>query len=121
MRPLSSSPLRCAERARLAAAASRFHRGRQKRRFGLVKSERSILESITDGFFVLDHDWRVTYINAAGERFLNRAPGDLIGKSVWEEFPDTVGSEFERVYRRVAAARVGESFTAYYPNLDRWY
>jgi len=121
MRPLSSSPLRCAERARLAAAASRFHRGRQKRRFGLVKSERSILESITDGFFVLDHDWRVTYINAAGERFLNRAPGDLIGKSVWEEFPGTVGSEFERVYRRVAAARVGESFTAHYPNLDRWY
>jgi len=82
---------------------------------------RSILESITDGFFVLDHDWRVTYINAAGERFLDRTPGDLIGKSVWEEFPDTVGSEFERVYRRVAAARVGESFTAYYPNLDRWY
>ena len=82
---------------------------------------RSILESITDGFFVLDHDWRVTYINAAGERFLDRTPGDLIGKSVWEEFPGTVGSEFERVYRRVAAARVGESFTAYYPNLDRWY
>ena len=82
---------------------------------------RSILESITDGFFVLDHDWRITYINAAGERFLDRAAGDLIGKSMWEEFPGTVGSEFERVYRRVAAARVGESFTAYYPNFDRWY
>jgi len=82
---------------------------------------RSILESITDGFFVLDSDWRVTYINAAGERFLDRTPGDLIGKSVWEEFPGTVGSEFERVYRRVAAARVGESFTAHYPNFDRWY
>jgi PAS domain S-box-containing protein len=82
---------------------------------------RSILESMTDGFFVLDHDWRITYINAAGERFLDRTPGDLIGKSVWEEFPGTVGSEFERVYRRVTAARVGESFTAYYPNFDRWY
>ena len=82
---------------------------------------RTILESITDGFFVLDHDWRISYINRAGERFLNRSPGDLIGKVLWDEFPGTVSSEFGRVYRRVVAGRKAESFTAYYPNLDRWY
>ncbi len=82
---------------------------------------RSILESITDGFFSLDPDWRFTYINAAGERFLNRSSGELIGKSLWSEYPGTIGSEFERVYRRVAAERVGESFTAWYPNFERWY
>ena len=82
---------------------------------------RSILESLTDGFFVLGHDWRISYINTAGERLLGRAPGDLIGKSVWEEFPGTAGSEFERVYRRVIDTKVGESFTSYYPNYDRWY
>ena len=82
---------------------------------------RAILESITDGFFALDSDWRFTYINAAGERFLDRTSGDLIGKSLWEEFPGTVGGEFEQVYRQVVARHVSESFTAYYPNLDRWY
>ena len=82
---------------------------------------RAILESITDGFFALDGDWRITYINAAGERFLDRTPGGLIGKSLWDEFPGTVGSEFERVYRRVVAGRMSESFTAHYPNYDRWY
>ena len=82
---------------------------------------RSILESITDGFFTLDRDWRITHINAAGERFLNRTPGDLIGKCLWDEYPGTVGSEFEQVYRRVAAGRVRESFTARYPEIDRWY
>ena len=90
----------------------------------LIASEnrsRNILESITDGFLALDRDWRITYINAAGARFLDRNPGDLIGKSLWEEFPGTVGSEYERVYRRVVAGRVGESFTAYYPSFDRWY
>ena len=81
----------------------------------------SILESITDGFFALDHDWRFTYVNSAGERFLDRTPGDLIGKVLWEEYPGTVGSEFERVYRRVASGRAAESFTAHYPNFDRWY
>ena len=82
---------------------------------------RSILESISDGFFALDRDWRITYINTAGERFLNRTPGDLIGKVMWDEFPGTAGSEFDRVYRRVLASRVSESFTAHYPNFDRWY
>ena len=82
---------------------------------------RTILESITDGFFALDRDWRITYINAAGERFLDRTPGDLIGKCLWDEFSGIAGSEFERVYRRVVAGRVGESFTAHYPNFDRWY
>ena len=36
-------------------------------------------------------------------------------------FLGTIGSEFERVYRRVIAAQTAESFTAYYPNFDRWY
>ena len=82
---------------------------------------RTILESITDGFFALDRDWRITYINTAGERFLDRTPGDLIGKVLWDEFPGTVGSEFEQVYRRVIAGRVAESFTAHYPHFDSWY
>ncbi len=82
---------------------------------------RTILESITDGFFAVDDDWRFTYINPAGERFLDRAPGDLLGKRLWDEFPGTVGSEFELVYRRVASGGVSESFTAHYPDFDRWY
>ena len=82
---------------------------------------RMILESITDGFYALDRNWRISYINRAGMRFLDRTPGDLIGKVLWDEFPGTVGSEFERVYRRVVAERNAESFTAYYPDFDRWY
>ena len=88
-----------------------------------IEEERSrlILESITDGFYTLDADWRFTYINAAGERILERARDDLIGKSMWEEYPGSVGSEFERVYRRVACGQGSESITAHYPDLDRWY
>lgn len=85
------------------------------------KQVRSILESMTDGYFVLGHDWRIRYLNSAGERFLNRLSGDLVGKLIWEEFPGTVGSQFEQVYRRVAASQIRESFAAYYPDTDRWY
>ena len=82
---------------------------------------RSILESITDGYFVLGQDWRIRYLNPAGERFLDRLSKDLLGKLIWDEFPGTVGSKFEQVYRRVAASQIGESFTAYYSETDHWY
>ena len=82
---------------------------------------RTILESITDGFYALDADWRFTYINTAGERILERAKGELIGKRVWEVYPGAVGSEFEQVYRRVASGQGSESITAHYSDLDRWF
>ena len=82
---------------------------------------RTILESITDGFYALDADWRITYFNAAAERYLNRRSVDLIGKRLWDEFPAAVGSEFEQMYRRVASGQGSESLTAHYPDFDRWY
>jgi len=82
---------------------------------------RTILESITDGFYALDADWRITYFNAAAEQYLDRNSGDLIGKILWDEFPGAVGSEFEQMYRRVASGQGSESIKAHYPDFDRWY
>lgn len=82
---------------------------------------RAILESITDGFFTLDAGWRFDYANPEAERILGREPGALLGKLLWEEYPGTVGSEFEKAYRRVATERKSESVLAYYPDHDRWY
>jgi PAS domain S-box-containing protein len=82
---------------------------------------RSVLESISDGFFALDRDWRFTYVNAQAEILVGRSPGELLGRVFWEEFPGTVGSEFEAAYRRVATERVKTSVTAFYEEHDRWY
>ena len=85
------------------------------------EQSRNILESINDGFFALDEDWRFTYVNKAAETLLHRAPGDLIGKTLWDEFPGLIGSEFERFHRRVMSDRVDLSLTAFYPDHNRWY
>lgn len=82
---------------------------------------RIILESITDAFFALDRDWRFSYVNPRAERLLDRAPGDLLGKVIWDVYPGLIGGEFERAYRRVASERVTQSVTAYYPDHTRWY
>ena len=78
------------------------------------------MESMTDGFLMLDRKWRFTYLNQPGETLLQRARHELLGKELWSECPETVGNRFEAEYRN--AMETGESveFTEYYPPLEIW-
>jgi len=80
-----------------------------------------ILESITEGFFTLDRQWRFDYVNREAHRILHREPGTLCGQVLWQAFPGLEGTEFERNYVGSMIRREKASFTAYYPNLDAWY
>jgi PAS domain-containing protein len=95
------------------------HMEARSRRLGISAEE--IVESITDGFFAVSHEWRFLYVTRNAEQLLARDPGDLLGRSLWEEYPGLEGTEFQAAYRRVAAERVTLSVTAYYPDHERWY
>lgn len=79
------------------------------------------LESITDAFFTLDSDWRFTYLNEEAQRLLGRRREELLGRSVWEEFPATVDSEFETEYRRAVREHRPVEFDAFYEPLETWF
>jgi PAS domain S-box-containing protein len=87
----------------------------------LEERARAMLESITDAFFSLDSGWRFTYVNKQAEKVLGRGPGDLLGKSLWAEYPGLHGSDIERAYHRAVDEQVAVSVTAFYPDHDRWY
>ena len=80
----------------------------------------AILESISDALFALDRDWRITYVNVEAERVLQRPRSALIGRCVWTEFPESIGSQFEQAYRRAVADQVTVGFETFYPPLDIW-
>ena len=82
---------------------------------------RAILESITDAFFALDREWRFTYVNRRAEALLGRSRADLLGKVFWEEYPDTVGNEIERYYRRGMEGGETLTFENFFPPHGRWY
>ncbi len=86
-------------------------------------SERLVttLESITDAFFTLNRDWQFTYLNHEAERLLLRSREDLLGKSMWEEFPDAKNSAFETHYRMAMEEQGKVSFEGFYPPLDAWF
>ncbi|MGH2415109.1 MAG: DUF4118 domain-containing protein, partial [Microcystaceae cyanobacterium] len=43
----------------------------------------NILESITDGFFTLDQQWRCTYINRRCEEIVGRLRDTRLGQNIW--------------------------------------
>ena len=79
-----------------------------------------ILESITDAFFTLDHEWRFTYINRQAEAVWGRAREDLLGRNVWDEFPEAVGSPFDQQFRRALSEGSALTFEEFYPPLQAW-
>jgi PAS domain S-box-containing protein len=80
-----------------------------------------ILESVTDGFFALDEQWRFTYVNAEAERTTGMTRSELIGRVFWEVFPETRGSDLEAPYRRAMADRVVIRLEHYYRPWQRWF
>jgi len=80
-----------------------------------------LLESITDAFFTLDHNWRFTYLNSQVERTLFKTRNELLGRCIWEVFPEAVGSVFEQEYRRAIAQQTPVHFEEFYPPLGTWF
>ena len=80
----------------------------------------SILENATDGFLVYDSEFQFTYLNGDGERLLGKPKTELLGKTQWDVFPETIGTEIERQYRRAMKERVATIFDSCYPPLETW-
>jgi len=81
-----------------------------------------ILSAITDPFVVYDREWRFRYINAAAALVLAEADGNTsaIGKSLWELFPDIVGTRFELEMRRAQDERVPVTFVEFRARRASW-
>jgi PAS domain S-box-containing protein len=82
----------------------------------------TILASISDAFYALDRSWRFVYVNRAACEIIGRRPEDLLGLSIWDEFPDMVGSTFDVQFRRAVATGEAVRFEAHFSApLDSWY
>ena len=80
----------------------------------------TVLESISDGCISLDREWRFTYINARGAAWIDRRPEDLIGKSMWDEFPEAVGGPFYQAYMKAMEEQELATCENFYAPLGIW-
>src|SRR5512135_2540747 len=82
-----------------------------------------ILESISGGFFALDNEYRITYWNRAAESGTGLLAQDVIGKHVFEVFPNAEGAELGERYRLAMATKTYQSFDTSYKDerFEAWY
>jgi len=72
---------------------------------------KTILESISDSFIALDKEWRFTYINRKSSEYSNKNPHDVLGRTVWEVFPEIIGTPLETFYRTAMTSKEPLIFT----------
>src|SRR4051794_3350878 len=87
----------------------------------------TILESITDAFYALDHDFRFAYLNQRAVDILARlldaslTREDFLGRVVWDMFPGVLGTDTETNFRRTAAEREPIVYDFLYPPTRSWF
>ncbi len=82
-----------------------------------------ILESISGGFFALDADYRFTYWNRAAEEGTGYHRDEVIGKHVFEIFPNAKDAELGRRYLEAMETKTFQSFETSYNDkkFEAWY
>jgi PAS domain S-box-containing protein len=80
----------------------------------------NILESITDGFFVLDKNFRVTLWNHEAERTTRLSSAEMVGQVIWEKLPELVDTETYLSFRKAFLQKMSVTFEQYIERFDRW-
>lgn len=84
------------------------------------REKNEILESIGDAFFAVDENWTITYWNKQSEIVMGRNKENVLGKNLWELYPEAIDSDLYRQYHNAMETGETVNFEEYYPTLDIW-
>jgi PAS domain S-box-containing protein len=112
---LSVFVIQCAAISMICGSLRMAHQRLERNSLKLQESEASlrhtnlwitaILESITEGFYALDVQWRFVYINPQSQRLFKRPLQELLGQPIWDVLPDLEGTTMGNTFRRAMAGR----------------
>jgi PAS domain S-box-containing protein len=89
----------------------------------LAESEeryRTLIERVSDAFIAFDKDMRYNYVNKKAGELLHRDPESLIGKCVWDEFPEAIGTPTWHAFNEAMTTQQYSSNTDYFEPLQLW-
>jgi PAS domain S-box-containing protein len=80
-----------------------------------------ILETTSIGYFQVDHNDTITFWNKAAENMIGYDRKYVIGKNMWELFPEAIDTKFYVQYQKALVDRVNQEFTAYFWPVQKWF
>ena len=80
----------------------------------------NILDSITDGFFVLDRNFRVTLWNHEAERITRLSATEMVGQAIREKLPELVDADTYQSFQKALSKKMTVTLEQYNDRSDRW-
>ncbi len=80
-----------------------------------------ILDSITEACFAVNQEWEIMYCNHQFICTVEIRREDLVGRNLWECFPDAINTIFCYTYHYCMDHRTPQVFEGYYDPFQSWY
>lgn len=74
----------------------------------------NILESITEGFFALDQNWNITFINSQGAKLFKKTKEEIMGKNLLDIYPFENFKKSYENYQKAAQDQTSLKFESFY-------
>ncbi|MFB6201801.1 MAG: GAF domain-containing protein [Halorhabdus sp.] len=89
----------------------------EKRRHEEVED---VFERISDAFYAVDEEFQFTYLNERAEKLLQADAEDLLGKCVFEEYPEAKETDAYRAFNEALETQEPTEYELYYEPLGFW-
>ena len=80
-----------------------------------------LIETLPHGLILYDREWRIAYANREARRIGRILPEYLNGPTLWQLYPETIGTVFEDKCRRVMTEKTPEHLDFFYEPFQTWY
>ncbi|HEY9735327.1 MAG TPA: ATP-binding protein, partial [Trichocoleus sp.] len=126
IKPFSARELLARIEATLAMAQMRQSASQREQQLRLEaqaarEQMESVLARIDDQFLALDREWRYVYVNSRVVEVVGLSREELLGRSIWELFPQTVDTPFYDALHQAVAEQKIIRFEYFYPTWQRWF
>lgn len=81
----------------------------------------TLFESMPDALVAVDTGWRITALNQRAASLVQRTREEVLGKPLWEMFPEALGTACEQHYQQALQTQAAVRFDVWCPPLDRWF
>src|SRR5262245_10694566 len=78
------------------------------------------LDAVPDLFTLIARDWTVVHLNSTFERLSGQRRDTVVGRNLWEAFPQVIGTKFETEARAAMESGQPRVYEEKAPNADRW-
>lgn len=89
-------------------------------RLNAEAERKQIFERITDAFIAVDNNYNFTFVNKNAAAMLRRTQEELLGKNMWDQFPQGMSSGFEAAYELAKNSQTPTVHEEFFSPLGIW-